>query len=399
MKRLALAAVIVGLLVAVVSWAGGGSEEQAWSEVVRGDLVIGIEVSGELRAAYSDLLGPPPMPGVASYKIASLMPEGRAVKAGMPVLRFDTSDLERRLLEKMAEKESADKELEKLGTTLASERRASELRLAEARARLRREDLKIDVPEDLVQANQLATTRLDRELAADEVAHLEQRLELMGRQSRAQLASWRERSARAAGRVEEIRQQIERMTVRAPRDGTLLHRADHRGDKKRVGDSAWQRDKVVEIPDLERMMAEGQVEEADAGLLALGQAVTLRLDAHPDEVYSGKVVSLGDSVRRRSRFNPLKVVAVEIELTNTDVERMRPGMRFQGAIEIERVPDILLAEVAAVGEGLDGPVARRKSLWGEETVRVETGRSNRQQVEVLAGLSAGDRLRTGGGRP
>ncbi|MEM7480154.1 MAG: HlyD family efflux transporter periplasmic adaptor subunit [Acidobacteriota bacterium] len=395
MKQLAWIVAAVGLLWLVGSFLVSG-DDRVWAVVERGDLVVGIEVEGTLRAARSDLVGPPSLQGLSSFKIASLLPEGQSVQAGTPVIRFDTSELQRELQEKMAVREAADKELEKLRTNLASERRTTELSQAEAAGRLRRAQLKVDVPADLVGADELETARIDLDLAEKEVAHFAERLDLMKRQQGAQIASWRERRDRAAARVAEVRGQIESMTVRAPRDGTFLHRANVRGEKKRAGDSVWRREKIGEIPDLSRMMADGEVDEAEAGRLAVGQAVNLRLDAHPDRLYRGRLVRIAESVRQKSRGNPLKVVGLEIELSETDPARMRPGMRFRGAIELERAEGVLLAPEEAVIGTAEGAVAWRKGLWGVEEVQPTLGRRNGEEVEILAGLEAGDRLALGG---
>ena len=392
--RIAAAAAIGAAVALAGAWwavgAAGGDGE--WLEVTRGPLIVGVEVGGILRAVRSDLLGPPLITGTWNFTLASLLPEGAEVEAGAPVMRFDTTELERRLLQEQAERDAAATELEKLVTEVAGERRDAELRLAEARARLRKAELKADVPADLKQANELKEARIDLALARDEVAYLERRLDLLALQGRARLAALTERRDRAAGRVEEIRESIRRMTVAAPRSGTVIYYTARGSEKKKVGDSVWLREQVVEIPDLTRMKAEGEVDEADAGRIAVGQPVTLRLDAHPDRVYRGRVQTIRETVQRRSRASPAKVVRLEIAFDATDAERMRPGMRFQGEIEVDRADDALLAPAEAVFGSARGPVTFRRAGLGVEEVRPEVGRRTDRWVEVLSGLETGDEL-------
>ncbi len=383
-----LALLAAGALV----WWAAGDEEAEWLEVDRGPLVVGIETSGTLRAVRSDLLGPPLVGDVWNFKISFLAPEGAEVAAGTPVLRFDASDLERQKLEQEAERDSAAAELDKLRTEVERDRRDAELRLAEAEARLRKADLKVEVPAELIGANELAATRIDLELAKDEMAHLGRRIELLALQGRARIAALAERRDRAAARVAEIDATIGRMTVQAPSAGTVIHYASRGHEKPKVGDTIWMRDRVVEIPDLSRMMAEGEIDEADAGRVAPGRPVTLRLDAHPDRVYRGRVSAIRDSVQRRSAASAAKVVRIEVALDETDPERMRPGMRFSGEIEVERVEDALRAPADAVFGSPSGPVAFRRGRLGVETVRPEIGLRTGDWVEVLAGLEPGDRL-------
>ena len=79
------------------------------------------------------------------------------------------------------------------------------------------------------------------------------------------------------------------MTVKAPRDGTVIYVTNWRDEKMKVGDTCWRGQEVVELPDMSAMMARGQVDEADAGQVSIGQLFRIRLDAHPDVEFTGKV--------------------------------------------------------------------------------------------------------------
>src|SRR5206468_203864 len=105
----------------------------------------------------------------------------------------------------------------------------------------------------------------------------------------------------------------------------------------KVGDSAWRAEKVLETADLSAMMARGDVDEVDSSRVAVGQRVTLRLDAHPDVEFAGHVAAIAKIVQRQSGKSPLKVMRLEIALDRTEAQRMRPGMRFRGTVETGRV--------------------------------------------------------------
>jgi hypothetical protein len=361
-----------------------------WAEARRDDLVIGVPVAGTLSSVQAVRLGPPQISEIWDYKISFLAPEGSPARAGQPVLGFDTSELDRQLLDKMAERDSAQKELEKKQTDLEITRRDRELELAEAQGRLRKASLKVDVPAELVASKDLAKSREDLALARREIAYLQDRLRLEATESATETGALARKRDRAAGRVQEMQAAIRSLTVTAPRDGTVVYVAGDNGEKKKVGDSCWRGQSVLEIPDLRRMEAEGEVDEADAGRLAVGQRVTFRLDAHPDDLFSGRVRTIGGAVQSKSEVNPLKVVKLALDLDRTDSQRMRPGMRFLGTVEIERVPKALVAPVEAVFNRPGGPVVYRKSGWGSEEVHPVLGRRNDRLVEVRSGLKAGD---------
>jgi multidrug efflux pump subunit AcrA (membrane-fusion protein) len=118
------------------------------------------------------------------------------------------------------------------------------------------------------------------------------------------------------------------------------------------------------------------------------------LDAHPDDWFHGTVGNIWGSVQRKSWRTPLKVVRLDVDLDSTDERRMRPGMRFRGEIEIERIENALLIPIEAIFGGEHGPMVFVKTLVGYSRVSVRLGRRNEETVEVLEGLDDGDRVST-----
>jgi HlyD family secretion protein len=396
MRRPGLFFVVAVLAVlAVVFFRREGGSDQDWGEVRSEDLVVGVELSGTLEAVESTYLGPPQIASLWDYKISFLAPEGAVVRKGQPVLGFDTSELETTLEETSAARDSAGKELEKTQIDLEMRRREEELHLAEAESRQRRSSLKADVPADLVAANELRQTRSELNLAEKEIAFRQDRLRLLQAEGRAELEALRSKRDRSAARVREAEAAIAAMRVVAPRDGTVVYvsgRGPGGNEKKKVGDSCWRGEKVLEIPDLQSLRAVGQEDEADAGRVAPGQRVSLRLDAHPDVIFTGIVRSIRGSVQPKSRGNPVKVVELGIDLDRTDPQRMSPGMRFVGTVEIERAARVLTVPAEAVLNRPGGPVVVRRAGWKTEEVRPRLGRRNERRVEVLSGLTKGDRV-------
>lgn len=394
MKKLRWIAVVTVLLVAGGWWTlrAVTGEETDWVEVERDDLVLGVEVTGTLQAVETDLIGPPQLRHMWQFKIAQMAPEGEDVAAGTPVLAFDSSELQQQLQREIAERDAARKRVEKAEKEQAVRRQQDLLRLAEAEAKLRKAKLKAESPEELEAARELAQVKLDLELAGKEVAYLTRRLESSARSAEASLGALRDQLERAEQDVEQTRQSVQQMTIMAGRDGTVIYVTDWNDQKKKIGDSCWKGEKIIELPDLSRMKATGMVYEADAGRVAEGQRVTLRLGAHPDEEFTGRVASIWRTVQRETWRSPKKVVRLEIELDETDTRRMRPGMRYSGRIETERVADALLVDADAVFLKPEGPVVYRRTLMGHELVPVELGRRNDRRVEVLSGLNDGDHV-------
>lgn len=364
-----------------------------WVSASKGDLVTGFEVSGTLASISSESLGPPPLADVWEFKISMLAPEGSEVKRGQPVVGFDTSELQRRLDEKTAEADQARKQIEKERNDLALRSKDERLKLAEAEARLRKAALKLEAPPDIIGINERKTAEIEHLIAGRETSAARARLESLERAARARIGLLESKKSEAEAIVARAQDSIRQMMRLAPRDGTVVYATNWRGEKKKIGDNCWKAERVVEIPDLTRMRAEGEVDEVDAGRVSVGQRVTLRLDAHPDDELQGTITTAARTVqRKRGTQDPLKVLRVDIQLDRTDPAKMRPGMRFQGTIELGRVKDAVLIPREAVFVSSDGPYVQRRGPLNVERVPVRLGRENDKFIHVLQGLDAGDRV-------
>ena len=364
-----------------------------WVRASRGDLVTGFEVTGALASLSSESLGPPPLADVWDFKISMLAPEGADVKKGQPVLGFDTTELQRKLDEKSAEADQARKQIEKERNDLALRSKDERLKLAEAEGRLRKAGLKLDAPGDIVGINERKAAEIEHAIAQRETASAKARLDALESAARARIGLLQSKQQQAASIVAQTQDAIRQMMRTAPRDGTVIYTTNWRGEKKKIGDNCWKAERVVEIPDLTRMKAEGEVDEQDAGRVAVGQRVTLRLDAHPDDELQGTITTAARTVqRKRGTQDPVKVLRVDIQLDKTDPAKMRPGMRFQGTIELGRVKNAVLIPREAVLVASDGPYVYRRGALDVDRVPVRLGRENDKFVEVTQGLGAGDRV-------
>jgi HlyD family secretion protein len=365
-----------------------------WTAVRRADLVTGFEISGTLVSIDPESLGPPRLPDVWNFKISMLAPEGSDVKKGQPVLGFDMTELQRRLESKSAEAEESRKQIEKETNDLALRTKDERLRLAEAEGRLRKATLKLEAPPDVAGVNEHKLAEIEHAMATREAAAVRSRLASLEKAAVARIRLLESRRREAESIVARTQDSMRQMTVLAPRDGTVVYVAEEwSGEKGKVGDTVWKGADVVEIPDLARMEAEGEIDEVDAGRAAVGQRVTLRLDAHPDVEFGGTIVSAGQTVQRKSGpQRQLKVLRVKIRLDRTDPVRMRPGMRYTGVVELGRVRNALLVPRSAVFLSSSGPSVIRRTSLGTEEVPLRLGRENAEFAEVLKGLRPGDRV-------
>lgn len=388
------------LLAALILFSGwtvsnqlAASRQGGWVKVTRGEIASGIDVTGSLSSVVSDAFGPPQIDNMWDFKISMLAPEGGDVKAGAPLVSFDTAELQKRLDEKTAERDEAAKQIEKKRADLALRQRDEQLRIAEAEARFRKASLKLEAPADVLGSSDRRGIQIDHSIASREVAASRRRTSELSDAAGSEIRLLESKHRNAAAEVNSAQRSIGLMTISAPRAGTVVYVTDRRGEKKKVGDTTWSGQSVVEIPDLSRMKADGEVDEADAGRIRKGQAVSVRLDAHPDDLFGGTITSVARTVQQKQGTqNPVKALRIEIALDRTDPAKMRPGMRFKGTVELQRKRAVTLIPVAAVFASDLGPVAYRRSMLGARPVVLELGLENEEFVQVLSGLSPGDRI-------
>lgn len=364
-----------------------------FARVDRGDVVAGIEVTGELTATDSSSIGPPEVPQMWQFRIAMLAPEGSDARKGQPVIGFDASELERRLQEKQAERDSARSEIEKRQASLRVESQDEKLRLEEAQSRLRKSELKLQAPGDVVNANERREIELESEVAKREVTYRTGKLRSLSAAAREELRVLQAKLDAASTEVQRLESAIAAMRVPSPRDGTVVYVMDRGSNEKpKVGDTVWRGRTILQIPDLRAMIGSGEVDEADAAKVFAGQKAQFRIDAHPDRQWNATVKEVGRTVRRASNTDPNRTLHVKLDLTQTDPELMRPGMRFRGTLITAERRGVTRIPKDALFTSEDGPAVRRRSATGWDEVPIQIGVRGDEWVEVTSGVEPGDQV-------
>jgi HlyD family secretion protein len=379
------------LLAIVLVGCAHKANDASFVDVRRDDLVVGVDVEGELQAVDSLNLLPPALPGIWEFKIANMAPEGIEVKAGDPIMAFDPSEQIRDLENMRNEADSADKKLRKKRDDAALARRDDELKIAEAEAGLRKASLKTDAPSDLVASIDLKQVILDEQAAKLTLESAKNHAAQTARSDGAEIQRLSDRATYTKHRLEQLQQNVARMGVTSPRAGTIVYPMGFSGEKHKVGDSVWRMETVMQIVGLGKMVGEGKVDEVDIARVTDKQHVTLRLDAMPDVQLTGTVDSIAHSVDGKSQTDPSKVAKLKITIDSTTVP-LRPGMRFRGQVETMRLAKVIQVPADAVFVTADGPIAYRDSGHGMERVKIEVGNRTATAIEIKSGLEPGDRI-------
>jgi HlyD family secretion protein len=192
-------------------------------------------------------------------------------------------------------------------------------------------------------------------------------------------------------------------TIKAPIDGIVISRNVDVGQTVAASMSAPTL--FVLAQDLRRMQVNARVDESDIGRIEAGQAVEFRVDAYPDDTFTGTV--------KQVRLEPVIEQNVVSYVTVIDVPnpelKLKPGMTANVTIEIARADEVLRVPNAALrfrptaevfttlGQQAPAPraagggtVARGAGVWvlreGQlARVPVETGINDGTTTAVIGG--------------
>jgi cobalt-zinc-cadmium efflux system membrane fusion protein len=160
-----------------------------------------------------------------------------------------------------------------------------------------------------------------------------------------------------------------------------------------LGELIKPEEKPYTIADLSTLWILLDVYEKDLGRITVGTGAEVRVDAYPDERFSGQIVYLSDIVDEATR-----TARARVEVDNR-AGRLRPGMFAAAIITLpaDTANPVVTIPAAAVQQINGKPVAFVEESAGSYAVRHLTlGHETEGVVEVQAGLAEGERVVTDG---
>ena len=202
--------------------------------------------------------------------------------------------------------------------------------------------------------------------------------------------------ASAAAQLESALANLANATMTAPNAGTVVAIASAVGEpigSTSVGTSATSG--FIILAGLDDFVVTADFAESDVVGIAVGQKVSLEFDALPDEPREGEVTHVAPfGVVDRSGAS-LTTYEVTVSVPNAPAG-LRAGMTAQASITTEERLGVVAAPVTALVPTADGFVVRVQADDGTiSNVAVEVGIRGGYYVEIVSGLSEGDRVVTG----
>jgi len=294
-----------------------------------------VRVTGEIESANSAFFGPPTVPNIWQYTISFMAPEGRIVKAGMPILKFDPQELMTKLRDKSNALNEKQKQLEKQEIVAREVIAELKLKRQEAIANLDKAELKADIPIELLASRDYRKYKLILKQAELTRSLSDLDLEKEQRVQDTEIDILKREIAVLEGEVAQFRNSIESMTIKAASPGVVIYTVNHRNSKHEVGDNVWMGRRVLELPDLSQLQVHLEVPERESARIAVGQTVKFVVDAAPDQQFFGEIMELASVIHTKSPNQPARVFDATVRMKNPDSSIMRPGMSVSAEIRLD----------------------------------------------------------------
>lgn len=231
------------------------------------------------------------------------------------------------------------------------------------------------------QAEQAALT--EAAAAATEADRLYRRQSELAEQqliARSQLDAQRATRDAARARVAQVRAQLADRVVRAPFAGVLGLRQVSPGSLISPGTV------ITTLDDISRVYVDFPMPESQLAQVGAGQGVEGIAAAYPARTFEGTVETI------ESRVDPAtRAVTVRGAFANPD-RALKPGMLVQVRVRRPERQALLVPEIAVVQAGSESYVYRVTPVGTAERADVKLGARSGGQVEVVAGLRAGESI-------
>jgi len=211
--------------------------------------------------------------------------------------------------------------------------------------------------------------------------------------SDARVAQARATVAQSQAAVDRTEEELTNATIRSPLNGVVLSRDIEIGSPVssilNLGSSATL---VMVLGDISQVYVKGKVDEADIGLVRLGQPARIKVETFKDRQFEGRVTQIAPmGVEKDNVVN----FEVRVSIDNASGE-LRANMTSNAEIVLEEHKGTLIVpERAVIYDASHRAFAERvqpDSKTGRERVPITIGVSNGTRTQVVKGLAAGDRI-------
>jgi len=211
--------------------------------------------------------------------------------------------------------------------------------------------------------------------------------------SQAKVAEARAQVAQAQAAADRASEDLANATIRAPIRATVLTRDVEVGSPVssilNLGANATP---VMTLGDIAQVFVRGKVDEADVGMVRLGQPARIRVETFKDKIFNGRVTQISPMGTEKDNVTSFEV---RVSIDNPGKE-LKANMTANAEIVLEEHQHALIIPEAAVTYDAEKHAFVDVEAPGAKTGRqkrpVTLGVGNGTKIQVLEGLKQGDKV-------
>jgi hypothetical protein len=359
--------------------------------VKQGLFVISVTTTGELEAKSSEKIYGPSSSGLREariweLKIDDIIPDGSIVDSGDFVANLDRTELTNKLKDKEIEIEQFQNNFTKTQLDTTMELRSARNDLVNLKYAM--EEAQIAVDQSIYEppaSQRQVQIELDKSKRSYDQA--DRNYSLRTDKAVANMSEVSTALKKKQGEYQKLMDLISEFTVKAPKAGMVIYQRDWEGKKRGIGStvSAWE-NVVATLPNLREMITKTYVNEIDISKVKVGQKVNIGIDAFPDKKFTGQVLEVAN-IGEQIRNSNAKVFEVKIAVNEYD-SIVRPAMTTKNTIITDEIDSVLYIPL----EAMFNNDSIQYVIVGNLKKQVIAGKSNENEIIVLAGLSEGENV-------
>lgn len=336
------------ILLAVIILTNQACQPASTEIVQQGRIDITVSASGELESSTTTLISPPAVANIWNHQIKYLIDENTPVEAGTLLVSFDDKEVSKKLVQQQAELKQAKQELANMIIQGTATEKKLLLAVAEMKMNFDKARRSADIVDQGLSENDKRKVSIDFNIAKNDLFLAREKIKFHQRNQPVNLRLAQGKVDRALIKVASLKQDIEKLNIKAPIDGIVVYRSNWSGEKPAVGESVSFGRPILEVAVLDKMQLTAEIAEVDSGKLRIGQSVEIKLDGVQGQVFQGKLISTGSVFREKSRQDKRRICDAIIEFNQTNGDIMRPGMTARIDIVTETINDAVTVSSAAV---------------------------------------------------
>lgn len=180
--------------------------------------------------------------------------------------------------------------------------------------------------------------------------------------------------------VEESQVDVNKMLLVAPFDGVLGKFNVSPGDYVTVGQ------KIVSLTDVIHLRVEYSVSEKYLSQLHIGQPVNVTTNAYPDKIFTGTVAFISPTINNEDH-----TISLYANVLN-DQRLLTSGLFVNVTQELGTEKNALIISAAGLVPTIDGQQVFKIINDKVQAVPVTIGQRMQNSVQIMSGLSAGDKI-------